>query len=127
MKPRKRNQPSFTASTIGKWTTLTAALVILLGTASSGFGQGHSQVGGKRGSRSGDPLSPELSSILAGLQNRSSNQRLDVIVQFKHSLSESRVQTVKALGGVSRHRLNVIRGGLFSLTVNGIRALAKNP
>src|SRR5205814_2513522 len=50
-----------------------------------------------------------------------------VIVQFRHSPSNSRIQTVKNLGGVSRHRLNVIRGGLFSLTVNGIRALAKDP
>ncbi len=42
MKPKKRNERSFTASTLGKWTTLTVVLVVLLGTASFGFGQGSS-------------------------------------------------------------------------------------
>src|SRR5256886_6926522 len=128
MKQKNRNERSFTANTVGRWTTLTAVLVVLLGTSSFGFGQGHSQSTREKGNSSvRSTLSPELSTILAGLQNRSSNQRLDVIVQFKHSPSDSRIQTVKALGGVSRHRLNVIRGGLFNLTVNGIRALAKDP
>ena len=128
MKPKKRNERSFTASTLGKWTTLTVVLVVLLGTASFGFGQGSSlSTWDKGGSSVSSPLSPELSAILAGLKNRSSNQRLDVIVQFKHSPSDSRIQTVKALGGVLRHRLNVIRGALFNLSVNEIRILAKDP
>ena len=128
MKPKKRNERSFTASTLGKWTTLTVVLVVLLGTASFGFGQGSSlSTWDKGGSSVSSPLSPELSAILAGLKNRSSNQRLDVIVQFKHSPSDSRIQTVKALGGVLRHRLNVIRGALFNLSVNEIRMLAKDP
>ena len=125
MKQKKRNERSFTAS---RWTTLTAVLVVLLGTSSFVFGQGRSHSTREDGNTSvHSTLSPELSAILTGLQNRSSKQRLDVIVQFKHSPSDSRMQTVKALGGVSRHRLNVIRGGLFSLSVNGIRALAKDP
>src|SRR2546423_5730866 len=128
MKPKKRNERSFTASTIGKWTTRTAVFVVLLGTASFGFGQGRSlTTWDKGGSSVSSPLSPELSAILAGLQNRSSNQRLDVIVQFKHSPSDIRIQSVKALGGFLRHRLNVIRGALFNLSVNEIRILAKDP
>src|SRR2546421_3349793 len=128
MKQKNRNERSFTANTVGRWTTLTAVLVVLLGTSSFGFGQGQSQSTREKGNSSvRTTLSPELSTILAGLQNRSSNQRLDVIVQFKHSPSDSRIQTVKALGGVSRHRLNVIHGGLFNLSVNEIRILAKDP
>ena len=127
MKPKKRNEQSSTTST-GKWTALTAVLVVLLGTASFGFDKGGSQSSsGEGGSSVSSPLSPELSAILAGLQNRSSNQRLDVIVQFKDSPSDLRIQTVKALGGVLRHRLIVIRGGLFNLSLNGIRTLAKDP
>ena len=73
MKPKKRNERSFTASTLGKWTTLTVVLVVLLGTASFGFGQGSSlSTWDKGGSSVSSPLSPELSAILAGLKNRSS-------------------------------------------------------
>src|ERR1700682_1116326 len=100
MNATKRNERSLTASITGKWSALTAVLGVLLGTTSFGFGQGRSQSTRENRSFSGrSTLSPELATILAGLQNRSSNQRLDVIVQFKHSPSDSRLQTRKALGG----------------------------
>src|ERR1700720_3927598 len=122
MMATKRNQRSLIASTVDRWTALTAILVVLLGTASFGFGQTRSQSSRGKGSSSViSRLSPELSAILAGQQTRLAQQRVGVIVQFKHSPSDNRIQTVKSLGGVSRHRLSVIRGGLFNLTVNGIR------
>ena len=127
MKPIKRNEQSLTASTTGRWTTFTAVLVVLLGSASFGFGQTRSKSIREQGSSSvSSKLSPELSAIMAGLQNRSSNQRLSVIVQFKHSPSAIQLQKL-AVSGDSPRRFSLIRGGALTLTVNGIRALAKNP
>src|SRR6476646_5024919 len=127
MKPKKRNEMSLTASTVGKWTTFTAVLVVLVGTASFGFGQTRSKsVPEKNNSSGSSKLSPELAAIINQLQGRSSNQRLSVLVQFKHSPSASQLQKL-ALSGDSPRRFGVNRGGALTLTVNGIKVLAKNP
>ena len=127
MKPIKRNEQSLTASTTGKWTTFTAVLVVLLGTASFGFGQTRSKSAPEKGiPAASSKLSPELAAIMNQLQGRSSNQRLSVIVQFKHSPSAVQLQKL-AVSGDSPRRFSLIRGGALTLTVNGIRVLAKNP
>jgi serine protease AprX len=125
MKGMQPNRRFSGDSRAGKRIGAAALLAFVLIAASGAFGQNYRQSreddGGARFHRR---VSPELSRILT--QASSSNQRLQVIVQFRNSPSNSQVQRVTALGGRGQ-RLNGIRGGVFNLPVTALRALANDP
>ncbi|MBZ5600308.1 MAG: S8 family peptidase [Acidobacteriia bacterium] len=70
-------------------------------------------------------LSPELSAVVA--QASDDRQGLQVIVQFRKSPSTGQLQHLASLGGVHQQRLNAVRGGVFTLPVAALRALANDP
>ena len=120
---------SLKAGAAGGWVGRAAILVFLACTAAAGFGQaqprGFREDDGSGLRRSATRLSPELSALIR--QGRQGQEPLQVIVQFRKSPSTSQLQKLTNLGGVHKQRLNAILGGVFSLPVTALRALANDP
>ncbi len=70
-------------------------------------------------------IAPELAQLAS--RSGSSNQRFEVIVQFRQSPTNAHFQYLRSLGGVSRQSLGLVRGGVFNLPLSAIRALANRP
>src|SRR5882762_10828182 len=70
-------------------------------------------------------ISSELSAFAT--QKSSSNQRIEVIVQFRQSPTTAHYRRMRSLGGVHRRALGLVRGGVFNLPISAIRALANDP
>jgi len=67
---------------------------------------------------------PKLDSELQGL---TSNQDVDVIVQFKNVPSDGQHQRVLAHGGKLKHSLDIIRAAHYSVPANQLQSLSEDP
>ena len=70
-------------------------------------------------------VSSELSAFAT--QTGSSKQRVEVIVQFREIPTRAHFRRMANLGGVHRQALKLVRGGVFTLPLSAVRALANDP
>jgi serine protease AprX len=61
------------------------------------------------------------------LQKLDPNAVVDVIVQYKDTPTEAHHQKVRHVGGLLHRRLEVIKGGHYSIPVAGLQELANDP
>jgi serine protease AprX len=75
----------------------------------------------------GIKMSPELALLLRKAGTRLDNQRLEVIVQYKNTPSNTQFQKLGRLGGMNTRSLGMIRGGVVTLPFAALRTLANDP
>src|SRR4051812_15851471 len=70
----------------------------------------------------GHPLSPELEALVADLNN---NDTVEVIIQFKDSPNASTEAKVFGRGGFKKQGLDLVDGGLYTISVKNLKKLAR--
>src|SRR6266851_754551 len=71
-------------------------------------------------------IAKDLQEKVDSVSKANGDERVDVIVQFKHTLSEASHEKVRAKGGVLNARLHVVKAGAYSVPANRLKELAED-
>ena len=106
-------------------------LLVLCLTIGLAFGPAFAQQGqagaNNSASASGHSTAASASSKIApDLKGKDPDRFVDVIIQFAENPTEKHFAKVRGLGGKEKARLPVIKGGVFTLPVRAVQALAED-
>jgi len=72
-------------------------------------------------------VSPELARLSAAVRRGNiADQQIQVIVQFKEKPNQSHIQKMSKLGGRHLQKLNLVKGGVFTIPLSALATLAND-
>src|SRR5438093_3323753 len=72
-------------------------------------------------------VSPELARLSAAVRRGNiADQQIQVIVQFKEKPNQSHIQKMSKLGGRHLQKLNLVKGGVFTIPLSALAPLAND-
>src|SRR5439155_14926734 len=105
----------------GKGLRRVSLLMLMLAASLSLASQGAEKQRGAGKNR----VSPELARLSDAVQHGNiKNQTIQVIVQFKEKPTQDHIKKMSKLGGRHLQKLNLVKGGLFTIPLSALAALA---